>query len=272
MELQIKAYKAQPIEWNYEELKTQLLAKLQDYKTLQYTPEQIQAAKTDRANLNSLKKALSDERIRRKKEFLEPFDTFEAQIKELCNLIEEPVKLIDAQIREVEEREKADKRNACIEIFNSMEKPEWLTFEQIENPKWLNKTTSEKAIRDEIIIRIRQINNDVAILNGLSFAFEALEEYKRTLDASKALSEGRRLSEIQKRKAEIEKNVVAESPIKDDLPFEDSQAIECTLIEEKVEEKGVWLSFKAFLTASQAVELKAFCEFNKIQIKPIKEE
>ena len=108
MELQIKAYQAQPIEWNYEALKTELLSKLEDYKHLQYTAEQITMAKADRANLNNLKKALSDERIRRKKEFLEPFETFEKQVKELCNLIDEPVQLIDTQIKEVEEKEKLE--------------------------------------------------------------------------------------------------------------------------------------------------------------------
>ena len=93
MQLEVKPYEQiKPIEFNYEELKTQLLTKLDDYKHLQYTSDQIQAAKTDRANLNSLKKALNDERIRREKEFLEPFNTFKAQIRELCELIDEPVK------------------------------------------------------------------------------------------------------------------------------------------------------------------------------------
>ena len=81
MQMEIKPYqKAQPIEWNYEELKTQIMTKLTDYKALTYTPEQITAAKKDRANLNSLKIALNNERIRREKEFLEPFNTFKAQI------------------------------------------------------------------------------------------------------------------------------------------------------------------------------------------------
>ena len=44
MQMEIKPYqKAQPIEWNYEELKTQIMTKLTDYKALTYTPEKKSA-------------------------------------------------------------------------------------------------------------------------------------------------------------------------------------------------------------------------------------
>lgn len=267
MILDIKPYeKAQPIEWNFEELKAELIAKLETYKTLQYTADQIAAAKTDRAALNNLKKALGDERIRREREFLEPFNLFKAQINELVTLIDEPCKLIDKQVKEFEEMEKREKRNACIEIFNGIDHPDWLRFEQIENVKWQNKTTSEKAIRDEITNRIRQINNDVAILNGLEFAFEALDEYKRSLDASRALAEGKRLAELQAAKEQALKST--ETP---EIPFVSGEVVEITADEPKAEEKAVWLKFEALLTISQAAELKSFFRFNGIDFKPIRE-
>lgn len=274
MELQIKAYKAQPIEWNYEELKTQLFTKLQDYKTLQYIPEQIQAAKTDRANLNALKKALSDERIRRKKEFLEPFDKFEAQVKELCNLIDEPVQLIDKQIKEVEEKEKQDKKDSCMKIFFGTEGlPDWLKYEQIENPKWYNKTTSIKAVAEEIEAKINHINVDIKMLSALpDFSFEAIEVYKETLDSGKALIEGNRLADIQKRKAEAERQaqIAEERTETPQIPFTEVEPVENITVEEKTEKQAVWLSFKAYLTATQAAELKSFFNFNGIRFEAIR--
>jgi len=271
MELQIKPYeKAAPIEWNFEELKKELASRVEQYKTLQYTPEQIASAKTDRAALNSLKKALNDERIRREKEFMEPFNLFKAQVNELITLIDEPTKLIDKQIKEYEEKEKQDKREACILIFSNMDNiPEWLKFEQIENPKWLNKTFTGKAVFEEITEKISKINADIQIINELpEYSFEAMEVYKRTLDTSAAIAEGKRMADIQKQKEAAAK--VAEKRIETaQIPFAPEEPIESTLAEEKTEEKAVWLSFKALLTASQAIELKAFCEFNKIQIKPM---
>lgn len=275
MELKIQPYEqAQPISWNFEELKAELTAKLETYKTLQYTPEQIAAAKTDRAGLNNLKKALSDERIRREKEFLEPFNLFKAQINELVTLINEPVQLIDKQIKEFEEMEKREKRNACIAIFDDIEdKPEWLRFEQIENPKWINKTTSIKAITEEIEAKINRVNVDIKMLLALpEFSFEAIEVYKETLDSGKALIEGNRLADIQKRKAEAERQ--AQMPVEQtetaEIPFVDGEVVEITADEPKAEETRVWLSFRAYLSKSDALELKAFLYAMGIQYEAIR--
>ena len=276
MELRIEPHTpAMPLVWNFEELKTEISARIQQYKTLQYTTDQIQAAKQDRANLNSLKKALNDERIRREKEFLEPFNEFKAQVKELCELIDEPVKLIDAQIKEVESREKEEKREQCHKIFDDMAsfpgKPDWLQFEQIFNEKWLNKTCSIKSITDEITEKLKKIIADITVLSELEFSFEAIEEYKRSLDVSAAMSEGKRIAEIQKRKAEIEQNVVAEQTETAEIPFGEGEVVEITADETKGKETAVWLKFEALLTKSQAAELNAFFKFNGIDYKPIKE-
>ncbi len=68
MELQVSEIKAlEPIKFNYEELKTQIATKLENYKNLVYTEDNIKEAKADRANLNKLAKALNDEKIRIKK-------------------------------------------------------------------------------------------------------------------------------------------------------------------------------------------------------------
>ena len=275
MQLEIQPIeKAKPIVWNYEELKAQIQERIAFYKTLQYTPDQITAAKTDRSSLNSLKKALNDERIRREREFLEPFNTFKAQIKELCDLIDEPVKIIDAQIKEVESREKEEKREQCRKIFDDMAsfpgKPDWLQFEQIFNEKWLNKTCSIKSITDEITEKLKKIIAEITVLSELEFSFEAIEEYKRSLDVSAAMAEGKRIAEIQKRKAEIEQNVVAESTETPQIPFASDEVVEITADEEKGKETRVWLSFRACLSKSEALELRAFFTAMNIQYEAIR--
>lgn len=77
MELKIKEYQLpEAIDFNYQELKQELEEKITVYTNLVYSDDQIKLAKADRANLNKLKKALNDERIRREREYLEPFNTF----------------------------------------------------------------------------------------------------------------------------------------------------------------------------------------------------
>ena len=86
--------------FNYEELKEGISAKVAHYKNLVYTDDQIKEAKEDRANLNKLKKALNDERIRLEKEYMIPFNTFKAQLNEIIKIIDEPVTMIDSQVKE----------------------------------------------------------------------------------------------------------------------------------------------------------------------------
>ena len=132
MELKINDYQLpEAIKWNYREIKQELEEKVSMYANLVYTDDQIKLAKADRAKLNKLKTALNDERIRREKEYLEPFNEFKAQVKDLVTIIDKPVALIDKQIKAYEEQKKEEKKVELEKIFEALEKPEWLKFEQL---------------------------------------------------------------------------------------------------------------------------------------------
>ena len=81
------------IEWNYEELKTELSQKLEDYKGLVYTEEQMKEAKADRAKLNTLATAIDSKRKEIKKQCLQPYEAFEAQIKDLLAVMNRYLKI-----------------------------------------------------------------------------------------------------------------------------------------------------------------------------------
>lgn len=194
------------IAFNYEELKQELSDKAKMYETLVYTDDQIKSAKADRADLNRLKKALNDERIRHEKEYMQPFNVFKAQINEIISIIDKPAALIDKQIKEYEEQQRQEKKKKIEEFFSAYPHPEWLKFSQIWDDKWLNASTSLKRAQEEIDGHVDNIEQDIATLSEFpEFAFEAIEAYKTTLDLNKSIAEGRRLSEIQKRKAEQER-------------------------------------------------------------------
>ena len=110
MELKVNEYQLpEQILFNYEELKAELTEKVQHYETLVYTDDQIKEAKADRATLNKLKKALSDERIRREREYMQPFNEFKSRINEIISIIDKPVAVIDKQIKEYEDTKKQEK-------------------------------------------------------------------------------------------------------------------------------------------------------------------
>lgn len=267
------------IQFNYEELKQELTEKVSMYETMVYTDDQIKEAKADKANLNKLKKALNDERIRREKEYMKPFNEFKAQINEIIAIIDKPVAVIDKQVKAFDEKKRQDKMEAIKKLFEESNPPAWLKFEQIFNERWLLASVSMRQVQDGIEEWLNEIKNNLDILANLpEFAFEATEVYKSTLDVQKALNEGKRLAEMIKRKQEqerlqkeAEERTKAESKAREEL-------VEAHIPEPKPVQKvttepveqSQWISFRALLTVPQAFELKRFFEKNKIEFQPIK--
>ena len=287
MEIEIKEYKLPAeIKFNFEELKQEVVAKCNLYESMVYTEDQIKDAKADKASLNKLKKALNDERLRLEREYMKPFESFKAQVKELCTLIDKPVALIDKQITAAEDKRKADKRVEIGSYFVTLERPEWLQLNRIFNDKWLNTTYKMQDITDELTMTVTMINNNVSTLNALlEFGFEALEEYKITLDFNKALLEGQRLADIQKRKEaqriaeenaqnaqeealNAKANELAKSEEKaeikpiSELPFADSEE------PKPVEESGL-RTFSGFFTESEVDALFVWCANNGIELMEV---
>ena len=268
------------IEWNHEEIKKEIAEKVEYYKNLVYTDNQIKEAKADRAALNKFVKVLEDKRKEVKKQCLAPYEDFEANMKEIIAVVNEPIALIDSQIKDHEKQKKQEKLDAITNFFNSSNHPEWLHISQIMNDKWLNASVSMKSIQEEIDSLCEQIEKDIATLSNLpEFGFEATEVYKSSLDINKALNECRRLAEIQKRKAEHEAEqarLKAEaearpiSPIGQAIASIERQAFE-RCINPPVEEKldRMWVSFKAYMTTEDAMALKAFFENRQIEFKAI---
>ena len=276
MELKInEVILPEQITFNYEELKQELTEKVSHYETLVYTDDQIKEAKADKANLNKLKKALNDERIRREKEYMVPFNAFKAQINEIIGIIDKPVAVIDKQVKEYEEKQKQDKLKAIRDLWCNMEVIDGrLTFALIFNEKWLNASVSMKTIQTEMEEGIKKFNDDMVTLANLpEFGFEAQQVYISTLDINKAISEGRRLSEIQKQKAAYEaeqerKKHEAEFAKAMNPPVEEVAAT-CSKMEPVQEHPKTWVKFAALMTVEQAMELKRFFNERSIEFKAI---
>ena len=97
------------------------------------------------------------------------------------------------------------------------------------------------------------------------FAFEATEVYKTTLDLNTAISEGKRLSEIQKRKleAEAERKAAEEAE-----PVVVSKPENATAPEQTPEtEARRWVGFEAYITTDEARLLRDFFIKNNINYR-----
>ena len=198
------------IEWNKEQIKEAVVSITEQYKGLAYTEEQLQEAKADRAKLNAMKNDISARRIQVKNALLEPYNKFEAEVKEVVALIDEPIAMIDEQIVAYEERTKEEKRQALEKFFteNRADLPELITFERIFNPKWLNKSSSLSSCKNDIKKLIEGISADLsAIRSALDERYSVYAEefyVKREMNLSHALAEANHIQEMD-RKAEEER-------------------------------------------------------------------
>lgn len=248
-----------PITFNYEELKQELLAKVSVYETMIYSEDQIKLAKADRANLNRLKKALNDERIRREKEYMLPFNTFKKQVNEIIRIIDKPCAVIDKQVKEYEEQQREEKMEAIKAYWNDKQS----IFDEddlikILDQKWLNASVSMKAIQDSIDTRIAEIDKDLAVIRNLpAFAFEAEQMYLQTLDLGRAISGAHRLQEMAEKKAAIEAEKAQPKP-----EVKQPEADQTDIFRQ-------WIGFQAYLTVGEAKALGAWMKAMGIQYKAI---
>lgn len=243
-ELKITMPKPKPIVFNFDELKSDLTTALKDYESRVYTEDTIAEAKEDRAKLNKLKKAINDERIAREKEYMQPFNEFKSQAKELCDMIDTASSGIGEQLEAFEQKRVAEKTSQIQSLFNDVASNydlPFITLEKVMSDKWLNKSTSDKAIIEEITERFEKAIKDLEVIRKMpSYSFEAEESYKTCLDLNTALEEGEKISDIQHKK---------------NTANADGEKYE--------------ISFKCKMTVNQAKALKEFCKQNGIVLEQI---
>lgn len=267
MELQVSEIKAlQPITFNYEELKAQLVEKIDTYKNMVYSEENIALAKKDRATLNKLSKAFADERKRIKNQLLEPFNDFESKCKELEAIVDEASKNIDVQVKAFEEKEEGVKLQEIVGYFVTVvgEYSELLDFDIIFNDRWLNKTYGIEKVKQDIDHIIAKAKADISCIDGQIEDTEIRKQvkafyFKNINDPtvlSLSLLEGTRIKETSQKITDLENKKAETTPVK---------------TETENEQKYIAiLNFKAYIkTEEQLNNLKKCLVENNIKFERI---
>ena len=284
MELRIVPYQIpEKIEFNYEEIIQEIEPVVNEKASIYYSDEDIPVAKKDRAKFNTFKKAINDERIRMKKEYMKPFEEFEAKVKDINALADKAVIAIDKQIKEYEDNQKREKLDKIKVLWTQMAVPEGLTMDKVYEERMLNTSFSMKKVETCFELAIGKFNRDMATLAALpEFGFEAQQVY------IKALAEGQRMAQIQRQKAEYEAEQARRKAEEEAKKVAEQAPVEAVTAEEIAQSKqeyieaasanGVhvpkapekqWVAFQALLTMEQAMELKKFFDDRAIEFKAI---
>ena len=201
------------IKWNKEELEAAVRHKIAAYQNVVYTEDNMKQAKADRAELNKLTKAIEERRKMVKKIINEPYEVFEAELKEILALIQEPVGIIDRQVKAFEDQQKEEKKKSIQKSYDEVigDLAEVLPFERVFNIRYLNQTYKLATAQAEVKAKVEKVRTDLETIDSLEskYKLNAKDVYIKTLDLSKALAENKRLSDLEE-KLEAEKRRKAE--------------------------------------------------------------
>lgn len=268
------------IETNFEAVRDWLTEELAPYATMVVTEDSIADGKKTRAAIRKVGDSIDSQRKAIKKIWMKPYEDYEAKCKELTGIVNQAVGNIDGQIKAMENEIKEQKRQRLSDFFDdhSYDVADFITFEDVFDPKWLNATFSEIDAANSITAQIEDIKEGLDTIRSMNSPFEAamLSEYGKSHNLAKAIAEGKRLEAIQKaeeeRKAKEAESAFSEPEVSSEHDTEpDAPAPQATaqfirpVADEPPKPKIYTLRFEVELTKEQAYELKYFFSKNNIK-------
>ncbi|MEG2350708.1 MAG: DUF1351 domain-containing protein [Hungatella sp.] len=280
----------QKIEWNFEELKTEITTASQEYATSVYNDDSIKSAKADLAKLRKFIDAMETKRKELKKQVLTPYERFELEEKELVGIVQKAIDNIDVQVKDYDRRQREAKMEKVREFYdasiNDLEK--YLPFDKVFKPEYANASTSMKSIQSEISQFIQKVDEGLAIVNEVDskFAGDMKAVFLRTYDIGAALAERNRLEADEQRRMEFEaertrQKAEREARLKSEAdlvinagkcvaPIKSQELPPAPVPQTKTVEDPVHiLDFRVYATALQLAELKEFLKNSGIRFEPV---
>lgn len=205
---------------NALQLHDYVAAKLERYTPENYSEDNVEQAKADRAILNKAAKELNDRRIQIEREWNAPLQEFKGIVGDTVKMISDGSAKIDAVVKGVESKAKAEKR-AAIEQLWERKGITLLPLSKLWDERWLNKTKRLPAIEKEIGEKLLKIEAELDNLAAVdtedgdvlrAYYLDCLD-LQRTLAYSATLKANRqRLQEEQaRRQAEAQAQATRET-------------------------------------------------------------
>lgn len=181
------------ITFNFEELKTELEARLEHYNSLVLTEDTIKEGRAERAALNKLRTAVEDRRKEVKRQYEVPLKAFEGRVKELVALIDQPIAAIDAQLAAFEDQRKQSRLEQIRALYSEIvtdTNQDVIPLERILDKRWLNATTTMNQVEADLINANKRASADLLAISAVREEYRAgvLARYKETLDVEAALA------------------------------------------------------------------------------------
>lgn len=259
------------IGFNFDELKAELTERLHHYNTLVVTEDAIKEAKTDLANLRKLRDAIETRRKEVKKQCMEPYNAFEAQVKELTKLIDAPVAAINEQVKAFEKLEQAKKLEEIAAAYEELVQDSFwdiIPLKRILDPKWLNKGTTMKSIREEIATVANRTKIDILYIESATepqYLTAVRAKYIETLNIDAALDHRDQLMAAERTfQHRNTQQAAPQPPVNITPPVAHQEPVTEYVTQPSRPQKLYSLRLEFHLTMDQANDLKRFLADNNI--------
>jgi len=158
---------------------------------LDVSPKSEQECKRTVATARKISDTLNQEKIRIKKEVLEPYNAFEEQVKEIIGIITEGENVARDKLKAIDDQRREEKKEEIRKIWNarcgSFISGAYLTFDRFLQDRHLNKTVPISEIEHEMVVFFMDKSDDIKYLSEKPLGEEYIEEYCNCLNALKAM-------------------------------------------------------------------------------------
>lgn len=254
------------IETNAKELLRAMKTELKKYNYVVDRTNYSQA-KQDRATLNNLVEKIANERKRMEEKAFGQWKKDKKDLMDLEKTIKSSADDLGIGIKALDEEDKERKEMALEEMWYQRSDCD---FNLIMNPKWLNKSASEKTIKSEM----EKIIENISLKRGIVDQFLPTDEYERervlsafnrTLDPIVAKAEAEK---IQAEKLAVEKSK-SQRAVDDGFEAEPKEIEQSAPVNEiasndHLNEVTYHCQFTVHGTREQLVSLQKFLNHNQI--------
>ena len=183
LEIQVKQ-ELGTITTNFSDIEKELRLQMSAYESFVVSEDEISMAKGDLAFLRKLRTSIDDKRKEVKRAYMKPYEGFEESCKKLMGIIDEPIGVIDSQLKlfEADRVEKKHKRVTKLYEEQVGELIRFLPVEKNYNPKWDNKSTTDQDISFDISAMVLKVKNDLSVIESLNSEIkdELLATYEKS--------------------------------------------------------------------------------------------
>ena len=177
---------------HYEELKSEFIRVADYINSVELSEDNVKEAKKTLADARKLTIRMNDERIRIKKEILKPYETLDAQVKELNGIINAADERLRVEVRLLEEHEREIKKDQLLDIWNkriglyTVEKLLSDPFSAWLTPQHLNKTYQISKAETDMVEWLEHTQRDLDVIDEMPDRDELLVEYDSCHDFAMA--------------------------------------------------------------------------------------